>query len=219
MTKTILWMVFMLVAKTGFTQEIMRQRSTTEGLGIGLFGQLGSWSTTSKDFSALSDKSSGAGLGIRVGYGITQRLEPYFRADYSTLTNSDYTTMKTKLSHYDLGLRFNFGSTIKRFRPFAELAASSVNAVIDPLPYNKDDYHLGLHGYGLTGGLGFNFFVSSALALNLEYSAVLVGQFNKSVDFGYSGETTTKQDITGGDILIGTGRLSLGVSYYLKGRR
>lgn len=197
----------------------MRQKSTTEGLSVGIFGQLASWSTTSKGFSALSENSSGGGGGIRIGYGITQRLEPYLRADYAVLTNTDFSTMKTKLTHYDLGMRFNFGSTIKRFRPFAELAASSVKAVIDPLPYNNDDYHLGLNGYGLTGGLGFNVFITPAVGLNLEYSAVLLGKFNKSVDFGYSGEVLSREDLPEGGLVIGTGRLSIGLSYYLNGRR
>lgn len=215
----LLMLLITLRLTTVNAQIIMRQRSTAEGLNIGAFGQFASWSTTSDDFSALSNSSSGGGGGLRLGYGFTQRLETYLRADYSVLSNSILTATKTNMTHVDVGLRFNFGSTIKRFRPFAELAASSVRAVIDPIPVNNQKYQLGLKGYGLTGGVGFNFFLSPALALNLEYKGVLIGQFSKTVDFGYSGESTSSETLPNGAILIGTGRASAGVNYYLKGRR
>lgn len=219
MLKCILSVLITLAAATSFAQDVMRQRSTTEGLGIHLFGQLSSWATTSEDYSVLSDNSSGGGLGIRLGYGITQRLEPYLRADYTMLTNSTYTDMRTNLTHLDLGLRFNFGSTIQRFRPFAELAGSHVRAVIDPLPVGSNDLRLGMQGYGLTGGLGFNLFLTPALAINAEYASVLIGKFSKTVDLGYSGGSTVQTELPGGGLVIGTGRLSIGLAYYLSGRR
>ena len=118
-------------------------RSNTRGLGVGVnfnqsaVGALAPWK---------ADPGSGVGLGI--GYGVTDRLSVFARADYAY-----------RSSHVDAGVRYSFGSPRSALRPYAELAATRVGFA----PH--EDFRS--TGYGATAGVGVEYFVSRKLALDV----------------------------------------------------
>ena len=203
-----------LLVSTANGQEALRQRSTTKGLNFGLYGQYAHWNTSSRDFSLLTKGVSGPGIGLRLGYGIKQAYEVFLQGDFSVMSNAN-TGIDVAMGHFDAGLRFNVGSTTSRFRPLLDLAYSAVVASSDVLYYG-DPGTLTLAGSGLTGGLGFNYFLSIPWAVHVRYSRVLIGSFSSNT---FTSENGIGEDAIDDKMLMGTGRLSVGITYYLRGRR
>ncbi len=118
-------------------------RSNTRGLGLGVnfnqsaVGGLAPW---------RGDQGTGAGLGI--GYGVTDRLSVFARADYAY-----------RSSHVDAGVRYSFGSPGSALRPYAELAATRIGSA-PHVDFRST-------GYGATAGVGVEYFVSRKLALDV----------------------------------------------------
>ncbi|MCY7352589.1 MAG: porin family protein [Cytophagaceae bacterium] len=193
----------LLGSATLFAQTI-RQRSTTEGLSLGLQGHMLGWSSTY--FQFLDENSgNGAGIGARLGYGLTQRFELFAEYDYTSMNVKNLDAESFRFSHVTGGLRFNFSATTHRVRPFAELGyalrTGQVNQVINGASYDNIIFKKGAFHVG--GGL--NYFVSLPVALTLS------GAFQTGPK-----STVTVNGFDSGDKAdIGTFRISAGVILYL----
>src|SRR5688572_30024307 len=102
-----------------FSNAQTRQRSNTQGFNAALSGHVLGW--TSKYFLYLDEGApSGYGGGIRLGYGITQLIEPYINIDGTSMGVSDVDAESFKMTHIDIGVRFNLGGTTLPVRPFVD---------------------------------------------------------------------------------------------------
>jgi opacity protein-like surface antigen len=118
-------------------------KSNTRGLALGVnFNQ----SAVGAPLPWRADQ--GSGVGLRVGYGVTDKLSVFARTDYAY-----------RSSHLDAGVRYSFGSPGSALRPYAELAATRVGFA------PAEDFRS--TGYGATAGVGVEYFVSRKLALDV----------------------------------------------------
>ncbi len=197
-----------------FGQDALRQRSDTRGLNLGLYGQYVNWGTTDEDYKDLLVKTKGPGVGLRIGLGLSHRIELFSQVDASYLTTNKpdiASDFSVTLVHLEAGGRLNIGATTSRFRPFIDVGYSLVGAIVDPVKYGSEVGTANLYGRGILLGGGINYFLAIPFAINLRYSGV-IGRFN-SINF--EDETITNF----GKPDIGVGRASLGLTWYLRGRR
>ena len=77
-----------------------------------------------------ADPDTGAGAGIRAGYGFNRRFTLYFQADGGIIDveESDEIVGEWRLGHADLGVRFHFANSLSRWIPFLD-ASGGVRAV------------------------------------------------------------------------------------------
>ncbi|MBL7752445.1 MAG: hypothetical protein JNN29_13740, partial [Chitinophagaceae bacterium] len=103
--KKILLAIF-LFSSLAMTAQV-KQRSTTKGFSAAIQGHTLGW--TSTYFQYLDENSpSGYGGGLRLGYGVTDMIEPYLAIDFTTMGTSNIDAQSFKMRHLDIGVRLNF---------------------------------------------------------------------------------------------------------------
>lgn len=178
------------------------QRSNTRG-----FLLEGSLYGTGLDIEG-DDAGGGGGLGLRVGYGVSQLVTLYLGLGGAALEPEDPVldlitdNDDIGLGYADLGVEFNFGSSRNALRPFANVALSGAALAVDP-PGNDND--AAINGGGLTFGGGLRYFVSPVLALkgSLRLGG---GEFSEAEVDG--------DEVPFENAEFGTGRLHVGLSWF-----
>lgn len=202
MRKTI---IFIFVSFASFAQvQPLEMKSNTEGFSVGV--QLNTLGWSSKYFTVLDEEEpSGYGVGIELGYGITQRFELIGRFDFSTLAiqnDWDYFTF----NNAELLARFNPGSTTKRFRPYVEIGAASANIGVSPILFNNNLVAYNMSGFAIAYGGGFNYFLNRNLLITLNAA----GSSGSISDFTVDGTfIEDKPDVS-------NFRVRLGARFYFK---
>ena len=206
----------LLTLSTVYGQEALRQKSNTKGLNIGLSGQYAFWNIVDNPgFREVAQINPGFGLGVRLGYGFSQRVEAALSADVSILshTNPNYYRFSMTLSHLDLTGRLNIGSTTSRFRPFIGAGVTMISSTAGPYAAgtgaNAYEVNLIMNGTGLAAGAGINYFFGVPLAVSARY----MGSFGQFTNNRLSNGT----DLT--KTAINTHRASLGLTWFVRGRR
>ncbi len=123
--------------------QAVTDRSSTRGLGVGL-----SFNQSALGANAPSRSNIGSGLGVALGYGVTENLGVFARMNYAY-----------RSSLLDAGVRYSFGSPRTALRPYAELAATRVGTA------PADGFRS--TGYGATAGVGVEYFLNRKLALDV----------------------------------------------------
>ena len=202
----------LLIHLTSVGQEALRQKSTTKGLNVGLSGQYAFWNTINDfAFYDVARVKPGPGLGLRVGYGFNQRFELALTADGAILNHIQYERNQTVLSHIGLSGRVTLGSTTSRFRPFADLGATLVGAMSSPVSDGRGgELDLYMGGLALTAGAGGHYFFAPSFAVSAQYAGSF-GQFNRN-------NLSDGREITA-QTAISTHRASLGLTWFVRGRR
>ncbi|WP_198174971.1 outer membrane beta-barrel protein [Spirosoma arboris] len=161
--------ISLLVSNTLWGQTI-RQRSTTEGLSLGIQGHYMGWS--SDHFQFLDENAgSGPGIGGRVGYGFNQRFEVFAQYDFNSLSATKIAAKSFHFTHATGGVRFNFSATTHALRPYAELGYAYQTGKADQvLNVNGGRDNLIFKGGTLHVGAGLNYFVSLPVAITLNGS-------------------------------------------------
>lgn len=134
-------------------------RSESQGLRLGGHFSFASYDLTEE---AESGAERGPGVGASIGYGISSRLGVFLagdveRLDYEETSGGESFALRT----LDIGVRYTAGRPASRLRPYGELAVSQV-MVSDDL----EGIEYRFTGQGLTAGVGAEYFVSRALALD-----------------------------------------------------
>lgn len=119
----------------------------TRGLSVGVH-----LNRTAVNFQFDSDDVLGAGGGVTVGYGLTNRLSAFARA------NTGYQSAQV-----DLGARYRLGSLNAVLRPYVEGAATRIGASREASGFNERE---SVWGTGATIGAGVEYFVSRNLAID-----------------------------------------------------
>ena len=197
--------VLSLLSTTLLQAQKIRQQSTTEGLSLSLQGQFMNWS--SDYFQFLDERSgSGVGIGLRAGYGLTQRYELFAQYNYTPLNAKNIAAESFRFTHATAGMRFNFSPTTHALRPFAELGytyqTGKANQVLNT---NGGRDNLLFKGGALHVGAGLNYFVALPVAITLNGSLQVGGKSDVQINGINTGD---KADIT-------AYRISAGVVLYL----
>jgi opacity protein-like surface antigen len=167
--------------------ETASARTNTSGLHLGL-----SLNGTAQEPDGF-DQSTGGGLGLRIGYGITPNILVYLGGDAATMDDGDFT-----LAHGDLGLRYTFLPSGSNLAPYLDVAYSSRIA--------EDDY-VQLTGFGFSLGGGLQVFLSRPLALDvgLKWTG---GSYDTLKDL------RSGQSVTGNKLDVTSARFTLGLSWF-----
>ena len=194
--------IFILVTITGMAQ--VSQKSNTQGFIANAGPHVLGWA--SKYFQYMDKNApSGYGGGARIGYGVTQLIEPYIGFDLTSMGIANVDAQSFSMTHVDIGVRFNLGGTILPVRPFVQGGYSSrkgvIKQVINGNQYDDVEFSGGTPHLG--GGL--RYFFSKAIAAYAD-GTFTVG---KSSDLRLNG---VKQNETAD---VTTFRIGIGISINL----
>ena len=153
--------------------------SQVERRGLGaLFIQFHLSSSAIQD--EAEDSFSGGGLGFKLGFPLAPAFIAFGGLDVAALQGED-DDLDYALTVLDLGAQLNLGAGRRSFVPYLTAAYSRQALSVD-----VDDFDA-LTGNGFTGGLGFMYFFTPPLSINLGLDATF-GSL-ESDDLG-SGSTT-----------------------------
>ncbi len=182
----------------------VRQRSATKGFNAAARIHTLGWAS---DYFQYLDKnaSSGFGGGLRVGYGITELLEPYVGFDFTSLGTSDIDAKSFGMTHIDVGLRVNLAGTINPVRPFVQAGYSFLKGKVDEVVNGASYVDLQFYGGKPHVGGGLNYFFKIPISVFAE-GIFTVGKKSKAKLDGT--EISDQPDVT-------TFRINVGVSFNL----
>jgi len=178
------------------------QESTTRGLLLGL--HIGGASLAIEN----SERSSGGGGGIALGYGINRNLTLLVQGDYSSIDVRDQADVDGTwaISHLDVALRFNFANSLRSWVPYLQGGLGSRFVSVEE---------------ELTAGAVNGVTTFSGAAVTLGGGIMLYANQNLAFDLGllYSGGRFTDTQVgnitLGGlDIEASSSRFNLGVSWW-----
>ena len=197
----ILLVLFVTVAST--IQAQVRQRSATKGFNAAAHAHVLGWA--SEYFEYLDkNSSSGYGGGIRLGYGITELIEPYLGASFTTLGTSKIDAKSFNMLHLDAGVRVNLAGTVHPVRPFLEAGYSFLKGNVDQVINGANHVDLEFYGGKPHVGGGVNYFFKIPIAVFAE-GIFTVGKKSKAKLNGTE-IPTDEPDVT-------TFRINIGVSF------
>lgn len=199
-------MLFLLIACSTFAQkQPLEMKSNTEGFSLGINLHSLSWSS---DFFTVLDEeeSAGVGIGVELGYGITQRFEVIGRYDFSTLALQNEWDYFNK-GNMELMARFNPGSTTKKLRPYVELGLGNQSVAVSPIFFQNQLFEYRFSGWGFAYGAGLNYF----LHRNFLITANLAGSTGTMSNFTANGVGLADENVD-----VSNFRIRIGGRFYLK---
>lgn len=172
--------------------------SNTKGV---YFGVAGNWTSVKIDDADIpgSKRESGPGATLHLGYNFMPNIGVFLSGTGASIKPQDGGDRVT-VGHGDAGLRFTLSAT-PMFAPYAEAAYTYLRAT-----GNDEGQDIELTGSGFTGAVGFNFFMTPKLALDVN-GRYTNGKFN-TVKIG--GVTVSDADGVG----VKTMRLNAGIAFY-----
>jgi hypothetical protein len=180
------------------------QKSNTKGLNASAGPHVLGWA--SKYFQYMDKNApSGYGGGARIGYGVTQLIEPYIGFDVTSMGISNVDAQSFSMTHVDIGVRFNLGGTILPVRPFVQGGYSSRKGVIKQVINGNQYDDVEFSGGTPHVGGGLKYFFTKAIAAYAD-GTFTVG---KTSDLTLNGE---KQNETAD---VTTFRIGIGISINL----
>ena len=155
-------LAFILLALAASAQ--LKLRSNTKGLNVSAGIHVLGWTS---DYFEYLDKNAGSGVGggLRVGYGITQLIEPYIAADFTSMGTGDVDAKSFSMTHIDFGVRFNFAGTVSNLRPFVEGGYTSRTGSIKRIILGNDYVDAKFMGGTPHAGGGLNYFLKPSVSL------------------------------------------------------
>ncbi|HRO69749.1 MAG TPA: outer membrane beta-barrel protein [Chitinophagaceae bacterium] len=182
----------------------VRQRSAIKGFNAAARIHTLGWA--SEYFQYLDENaSSGFGGGLRLGYGITELLEPYVGFDFTSIGKSDIDAKSFGMTHIDVGLRVNLAGTINPVRPFVQAGYSFLKGKVDEVANGASYVDLEFYGGKPHVGGGLNYFFKIPISVFAE-GIFTVGKKSKAKLDGT--EIPDEPDVT-------TFRINVGVSFNL----
>jgi hypothetical protein len=202
MKKSLILLV-MLATITTLTNAQVRQRSATKGFTAAARAHVLGWA--SEYFEYLDkNSSSGYGGGIRLGYGITELIEPYVGVDFTSLGTSKIDAQKFGMLHLDAGVRVNLAGTVHPARPFLEAGYSFLKGKVDQVVNGSNYIDLEFYGGKPHVGGGINYFFKTPIAVFAE-GIFTVGKKSKAKIDGTE-IPNEEPDVT-------TFRINIGISF------
>lgn len=203
MKKSIL-VLFACIIITADSDAQVRQRSATKGFNAAARFHVLGWAS---DYFLYLDKNAttGFGGGARLGYGITELLEPYVGIDFTSMSKSKIDASSFSMLHLDAGVRVNLAGTINPVRPFVQAGYTflkgKVGEVINGSGYDDVEFYGGKPHLG--GGVSYFFKIPIAVFAEGLFT---VGKKSKAKLNG--SEVPDEPDVT-------TFRINIGISFNL----
>ena len=172
--------------------------SNTKGFYFGAAANFTSLELDNADIPD-SERESGPGATLHLGYNFMPNIGVFLSGTGASIKPNDGEDIVI-VGHSDAGLRFSLSATTM-FVPYAEAAYTYIRATGD-----SDGEEIELSGSGFTGAVGFNFFMTPKLALDVN-GRYTNGEFN-TVKIG--GVSISDQDGVG----VTTMRLNVGIAFY-----
>jgi hypothetical protein len=167
MKKSIIFFVMLATIATT-THAQVRQRSATKGFNAAANVHVLGWA--SEYFENLDkNSSSGYGGGVRLGYGITELIEPYVGVNFTTLGTSKIDAQSFNMLHLDAGVRVNLAGTVHPVRPFLEAGYSYMKGKVNQVIIGPGSYaDIEFYGGKPHVGGGVNYFFKIPIAVFAE---------------------------------------------------
>ncbi len=135
------------------------------GVSLGVYGGMTSWDLD--DFPPFEfEKETGVTFGGSFGWGMSDFLGLFTRADYTSLSTTD--NERYNVTHWDIGFRAIpdfFGQTV---RPYFEFSGAFRFTTVE-----KFGIEITASGAGVGLGTGLYVFVSNTIALNAGFAGTL----------------------------------------------
>ncbi len=195
--------ILALAATLCFASGASAQSPTTRGVLLGAHVGMASIKIEN------SERSSGGGAGIMVGYGLNRMLTIFVQVDGTRVDvrNQPDVSGTWAMAHADLGARFNFANSERTAVPYLVGAVSgrvvSVSDIPVTSPLSGND--VSFSGGSLTLGGGVMLYVSETLAFDL---GLLFGGGK------FTEITVDNTTQTGFDIDAQSRRFNLGVAWW-----
>jgi hypothetical protein len=173
------------------------QRSDTRGFSLGA-----NLAGAALQFEDQTDPDSGSGIGLRVGYGVTQRFELFADLSGSAFEVPAGLT-NYALGQIDLGARYNFRGAAAAARPYVSLAWATRVVVLE-----NEEEMLEFASSGLSAGVGLRYFLSRRFALDAGLSVAGGDVTRARLN---SGEWVDLEEESFG---LTTSRLAVGISWH-----
>lgn len=191
---------FLLLFSLAISAQV-KQRSTTKGFSAAISAHTLGW--TSTYFQYLDENSpSGYGGGIRLGYGVTEMIEPYIAIDFTTMGTKNIDAQSYKMRHLDIGVRLNFVGNVHPVRPFVEAGYTSLKGtlkqVINGSGYVDADFYGGKPHLG--GGVSW----FPSVPINLFAKGIFTVGKKSNLDID-GVKSPDKPDVTTFRISVGVG--------------
>ncbi len=202
MKKLIIFLVLFVTAVSTIQAQV-RQRSATKGFNAAAHAHVLGWA--SEYFEYLDkNSSSGYGGGIRLGYGVTELIEPYIGVNFTTLGTSKIDADAFNMLHLDAGVRVNLAGTVHPVRPFLEAGYSFLKGKVDQVINGANHVDLEFYGGKPHVGGGVNYFFKIPIAVFAE-GIFTVGKKSKAKLNG--------TEIPNDEPDVTTFRINIGVSF------
>jgi hypothetical protein len=180
----------------------VRQRSATKGFNAAARAHVLGWAS---EFFEYLDKNAGSGFGggVRLGYGVTELIEPYIGVDFTSLGTSDIDAESFKMMHFDIGVRVNLAGTVHPVRPFIEAGYSYLSGKVDQVINGATHDDLKFYGGKPHAGGGLHYFFKTPVSVFAE-GIFTLGKKSKAKLNG--SEIPDEPDVT-------SFRVSIGISF------
>jgi len=171
------------------------QESTTRGFVLG--GHIGLGSVSIED----SERSSGGGGGLMLGYGINRSFTIFAQLDGATIDvrNQPDVEGTWAIGHADLGVRFNFANSLRSWVPYLQGAVGVRVVSITDIPISNpaSGLDVSISGGAFSFGGGFMLYPSPSFAFDLgliwsggEFTTLTVGSNSQS---GFDTDATSSR--------------------------
>lgn len=166
MKKLIIFSVVLATVVSNAYAQV-RQRSAIKGFNAAARVHMLGWA--SEYFEYLDKKaSSGFGGGVRIGYGVTELIEPYIGVDFTSLGTSDIDAKSFKMMHFDVGVRVNLAGTVHPVRPFIEAGYSYLSGKVDQVINGAGYDDIKFYGGKPHAGGGLHYFFKIPMSVFAE---------------------------------------------------
>ena len=193
----IIFAITAIAVHNGHSQ--VRQRSTIKGFNAAARAHILGWAS---DYFEYLDKNaaSGFGGGVRLGYGVTELIEPYIGVDFTTLGTSDIDAKSFNMTHVDIGVRVNLAGTVHPVRPFVQAGYSYLSGKVDQVINGNSYDNLKFYGGKPHVGGGLHYFFKTPISVFAE-GIFTVGKKSKAKLNGT--EITDEPDVTSFRVNVG----------------
>jgi outer membrane protein with beta-barrel domain len=179
------------------------QESTTRGFVVGAHVGLGSVSVEG------SERSSGGGGGLMVGYGINRRFTIYAQLDGATIDvrNQPDVEGSWAIGFAELGVRFNFANSLRSWVPYVQTALGARAVSISDIPMGNpaSGQDVSISGGAFSLGGGVMLYPTESLAFDI--GAIFTGGQFTTLTVGANSRS-------GFDVDANSSRFNLGVVWW-----
>jgi opacity protein-like surface antigen len=169
------------------------------------------FSAIQSDEGEGSSAERGIGGGVKLGFGVTDRITVFLRGDVASVSYEEEVEElgadSYTLANVDLGGRYSFASGANAaLMPYVELGLSGTS-IVDELTVEGETFDIAYSGGGLLVGFGLEYFLNRSVAVD---GGLMLGK-GRLTNFEIDGESFDGAE----DLDYTTVRMNLGLVFRL----